>query len=88
MSTEDNKGRSTTSRIFEKVEKIEAHLYSIDTTLARQHSSLEEHMRRTQLLEEEMKPVARHVEQMRGAGKLLALLALIATIVSVFMALN
>lgn len=85
MST-DNK--STTIRIFEKLENIEGHLASINIILAKQHMSLDEHMRRTEILEVELRPVAKHVEQMRGAGKLLAVLALIATILSVFAYFN
>lgn len=79
--SEDRK--STTVRIFEKLEKIEAHLAEVNTTLEKQHMSLAEHMRRTSLLEEEMKPVVKHVEQVRGAGMLLFLMSLIATIISV-----
>jgi len=75
--------KSTTLRIFEKLEKIENHIVNIDKTLLLQHVSLEEHMRRTQLLETEMAPVVKHVEQVRGAGMLLGLLALLATIASI-----
>ena len=83
MGNEDR--QSTISRIFEKLEKIETHIISIDTTLAKQHMSLEEHMRRTLQLENEMSPVVKHVEQVRGAGMLLGLLALLATIASIIL---
>ena len=85
---EDQKNRSTTSRIFEKVESIEMRLQSIDMTLLKQHLSLDEHMRRTEIIEKELQPVVKHVEQMRGAAKLLGILALIATIISVYAALH
>jgi hypothetical protein len=77
--------KSTTYRIFEKIEKVENHLHEINLTLEKQHQSLAEHMRRTQLLEQEMRPVVKHVEQVRGAGILLGFLALLSTIVSVYL---
>jgi hypothetical protein len=77
--------KSTTYRIFEKLEQTESHLADIKVTLAKQHMSLADHIRRTALLEEEMKPVVKHVEQVRGAGMLLGLLALLATIASVYL---
>jgi len=63
--------------------KIEDKLSSIDNTLVRQEENLKEHMRRTDILEKEFKPVKSHVDQVRGAGKLIALASLIAGIVSV-----
>ena len=78
--------KSTTVRIFEKLDRMEAHLSEMNTTLEKQHMSLAEHMRRTSLLEQEMHPVVKHVEQVRGAGMLLGLLALIATIVATILA--
>lgn len=77
--------KSTTYRIFEKLEKVENHLHEINVTLEKQHQSLAEHMRRTALLEEEMKPVVKHVEQVRGAGMLLFMLSLLATVASVYL---
>lgn len=81
--SEDKK--STNVRIFDKLDRIEARLAAIDVTLAKQHESLAEHMRRTAVLEEEMHPVVKHVEQVRGAGLLLGLLAMLATIASVWL---
>lgn len=71
-------------RVHEKLEKVDSTLSSIDKTLALQELHLKEHIRRTALLETEMKPVVKHVNQMQGAAKLLGILALIATIVSVW----
>lgn len=85
-------------RIEEKCERLEANVEGLVLTLGEQSEtlstiketlvlntqSLQEHMRRTALLEKEIKPLVKHVEQVRGAGKLLALLALIATIVALF----
>jgi hypothetical protein len=65
-----------------RLDEIERTLHSMDKTLLINTEHLAEHMRRTALIEQEMRPVVKHVEQMRGAGKLLAILALIATILS------
>lgn len=67
----------------ERLSEIERTLHAIDKTLAINTEHLAEHMRRTAIIESELQPVVKHVEQMRGAGKLVALLALIASIVSV-----
>jgi len=66
----------------ERLEKIETTLHSIDKTLAINTEHLSEHMRRTKIIESELGPVVKHVQQMQGAAKLLAILALVATIVS------
>jgi len=50
---------------------------SIDATLMAQHVSLRDHMRRTQLLERELKPVKTHVDMIQGALKLLTYLSII-----------
>lgn len=68
------------SEANKRLEEIERLLASLDKTLALNTAHLEEHIRRTELLEEEVKPIKRHVEQIRGAGKLLAILALIASL--------
>lgn len=68
-----------------EIATIRAILIRMDKTLVVNTKSLEEHIKRTELLEKQLKPVSAHVEQMRGAGKLLGLLALIATIASIIM---
>lgn len=72
---------------FDKTQKelaiIRSTLIKIDKTLYANTKSLNEHMRRTELLEEEAKSFKAHMEQMKGASKLLGLLALIATILAV-----
>jgi len=65
-----------------RLRQIEKAIFSIDKTLAVNTEHLAEHIRRTRLLEEELKPISKHVQQMQGAGKLIALLALIATVAS------
>lgn len=70
--------------IDNKLEKINERLGSIDSTLAAQHVSLREHIRRTELLEEDVKPIKRHVSMVQGAMALIGLLATIAGIIQLF----
>lgn len=67
-------------RIEDKVDALGQKLGSIDVTLAKQHESLREHMRRTELLELEMTPVKKHVAMVAGAFKFIGLIAVIAGI--------
>jgi hypothetical protein len=68
-------------RIEAKIDDQNSHLASIDTTLMAQHVSLRDHVRRTALLEAELKPIKRHVNMVDGAIKLVILLAAVAAIV-------
>jgi len=71
-------------RIEDKVDTIVDKIGSIDATLAAQHVSLKEHIRRTALLEAEIKPVKRHVDMVNGALKLLGLISLLLGIYEAF----
>ena len=72
-------------KIEEKLDKISEHLSDIDKTLVRNTSSLDEHIRRTNLLEEKMLPVEKHVTQVNGALKLIGVISLL---LSIFLALK
>ncbi len=74
-------------RIEDKIDKVRDHLGSIDSTLAAQHVSLEDHIRRTALLEAELKPIKKHVDMVNGAMKFLAAIALILSILAAVKAL-
>jgi len=65
----------------EKLDKIVDKLGAIDSTLAAQHVTLQEHTRRSTLLEEDMKPIKKHVNMVEGAIKFIGLVGIIATIV-------
>lgn len=65
---------SRLERIEQKLDDTNEHLASIDATLAAQHESLKAHMRRTELLESEMKPVKEHVAMIQGVLKLIGLI--------------
>lgn len=55
-----------------KLDKLDERLDSIERVLIRNTSSLEEHVRRTNILEEDMKPVKGHVTFVNNAAKLVA----------------
>ncbi len=71
-----------------KVDKSDERLDSIDITLVRQNATLEEHVRRTELLEDktnqlsdDLKPVEKHVAMVTGALKLLGIVGTIVAII-------
>lgn len=80
------------NRIEQKVEKLDDRLDSVDKTLVKQEANLAEHMRRTEILEQqhmhiesELEPVKNHVNQVKGVIKLLSfILPLIATIIAAY----
>lgn len=77
-----------TSKILEKIEGINKHLYSIDVTLVKQHASWEVHMARTttnekliEVLLKEMEPVKKHINHVQGGFMLLGLISLLLGII-------
>lgn len=70
-------------RIEIKIDDINDHLGSINVILGQQHESLKFHIKRTNLLEAELKPIRRHIDMVNGALKLSGLLA---TILAIFQA--
>ena len=58
------------SRIENKLDQINNNVGEINITLAKQHISLEEHMRRTRILEEKIMPLERNNNEFRGIMKL------------------
>lgn len=67
-------------RIETKIDNIIEDIGDIKITLAKQHVTLDEHIRRTEILEEEMKPVKKHVYMVDGALKALGILGILAGI--------
>jgi chromosome segregation ATPase len=61
-------------KVDEKVDKLNEKLASIDKTLAINTESLVEHMRRTNLIEAELKPVSKHVVLMESAFKVVGVI--------------
>lgn len=64
-------------RIEQKLDDQNDHLSSMAVTLAEQHVSLEEHMRRTSIIEEDMKPIKAHVTLMNNIAKIVTFIVTI-----------
>lgn len=60
-------------RIEQKLDKVVDHIAAIDTTLALQHASLAEHMRRTSLLEGRVDPLEKQALMIAGMVRILGL---------------
>lgn len=56
-------------RIFDKLESIDKRLDSVDVTLGKQSIILDEHVKRTNLLEKKMEPIEKHVVIVGGLMK-------------------
>lgn len=75
-------------RIEVKIDDVSDRIGSIDATLAAQHVSLELHIKRTNLLEEKLAPVERHVAMLNGALKLLGILAVLGGLLELYLRLH
>jgi archaellum component FlaC len=64
-------------RIEERLDKVDEKLNSIDKHLAVYNEQLKEHIRRSNMLELEMKPVKAHVALMNSLAKILVALGAI-----------
>lgn len=67
------------NKIYDKVEKIDDKMAALDVTTVRQQVILDEHMRRTEILEgrtdkmfEELKPLKSHIALIDGGVKIIA----------------
>lgn len=61
---------------MKKTDQILDRLGKIDVTLAEQHITLKDHIRRTELLESEIKPIKKHVDMVKGLMLLMGLSAI------------
>lgn len=68
-------------RLEEKLDKMADHMAEMNVTLGKQSIILEEHIRRTDLLEKKIEPIEKHVHRVEGAFKLIGLIATLAAIV-------
>jgi endonuclease III len=66
---------SDDERLYKQLDRIEERLDGSEKILERNTLSLEEHIKRTNLLEEEFKPVKRHVEFMNAVAKVVSVAA-------------
>ena len=68
-------------RIESKVDKLDDRLDTSEKVQVKQEANLAEHMRRTALLEEGLKPVQKHVTRVEGGLKLLGLISVVVEII-------
>jgi hypothetical protein len=64
-------------RFMGKLDKVYDKLQNIDVTLAAQHETLKDHIRRTEILEVKLEPVEKHVNMVNGAIKFIGLVGII-----------
>ena len=73
------------TRLENKIDIIADKIASIDTTLAKQSIILDEHVRRTNLLEWKVDPIEKHVHMIQGALKLIGMVAIFIGILEALM---
>lgn len=73
------------TRIEDKIDLLAERLNSVDKTLVKQHEQLAYHIRRTDLLEAEVKPISEHVSFIRVTVRIVGILALVAGVIRLFM---
>jgi hypothetical protein len=78
----------TSKKLVKDVDQIKRSLASVDKTLALQHLSLVEHMKRTELLEKKLEPVEEHVQQVRGITKFIGWMLGLLAVIAAFLALR
>jgi predicted metallo-beta-lactamase superfamily hydrolase len=66
--------------IDQKLDKIIDSISEINVTLGKQSVILDEHIRRTNILEEKIEPVEKHVHRVEGAFKLFSLMGVLLAI--------
>ena len=64
----------------DKLNRIEEKLDHISTTLVKQQVILDEHVRRTNILEEKFEPVETHVKNLQGVVKFFKFIGVLAAI--------
>lgn len=65
-------------RIEAKIDTIIEKITSIEVEQAKQHVTLQEHTKRSTMLEEDVKPIRRFMAQVQGGLKLLGILGTLA----------
>lgn len=72
-------------RVEDKLDKVVDKIGNIDVILGKQSVILEEHVKRTNLLEAKLIPVEKHVVMVNGAFKFLGLVAIFIGIIEGFL---
>jgi len=73
--------KETLKRIENKIEAVQANLTELNITVAKQEVTLTDHVRRTEILENEIKPLKKERYRTEGAVKLIGLCALLLGVV-------
>lgn len=73
---------NTLNKLETKMDQVDGRLNSMDKTLVKQEENLKEHIRRTEILESELKPIKKHVTHMEGALKLIGVLTTVVGFIS------
>jgi uncharacterized membrane-anchored protein YhcB (DUF1043 family) len=73
---------SLLERIDTKLDRVEVRLDSVDVKLAKYNSELEFHIARTNQVEDTLLPIVSHVEQVRGAAKLIGAVGVLLTVIA------
>jgi 3-keto-L-gulonate-6-phosphate decarboxylase len=86
--------RDTLHELKDDVKSVKSDISDINITVAKQHVSLDEHMRRTEVneksiqhLKEAIKPLETHVATFGALAKLIGIFAAVATVVGVILSL-
>lgn len=69
------------NRLEDKIDRMSDKITSIDVTLAKQSVILEEHVKRSNLLEEKMEPLEKHVHMVNGVSKFLVLVGVLVAVI-------
>lgn len=84
----------TLNRLETKIDKITENINDINITLVKQHASIDEHVRRSNLLEknqevifEELKPIKHHIGMVNGFFKGLGILTSLGSVIAFFLKL-
>lgn len=73
------------TRVEDKIDKVLEDISEVKITMARNTASLEVHIKRSDLLEEKLIPIEKHVNMVRGAMALVGFLATIAAMAQIFL---
>lgn len=65
----------------QKLDRIQGDIGEIKTHLAVYNQQLKVHIKRSDMLEEKLKPIEKHVAMLQGALKLIGIIAIIAAII-------
>lgn len=68
------------NRIEGKIDHLEGHVHAIDITLAKQQVSLDDHISRTEMLEEQTKTLRENQIEFKGAVSFIKIIGVLAAI--------